>query len=59
MPDLSSLVKKTDYDAKLVEVEGKYFSSSDYNKFSITILDTKIKQKGLVNKSDISNLIKN
>ena len=59
MPDLSSLVKKTDYDAKLVEVEGKYFSSCDYNKFSTVILDAKIKQKGLVNKSDISNLVKN
>ena len=37
----------------------KYFTS-DYNKFtSDNILDTKIKQKELVNKSGISDLVKN
>ena len=37
----------------------KYFAS-DYNKFtSDNILDTKIKQKELVNKSGISDLVKN
>ena len=56
---LSGLVKKTDYDAKISKFEGKYFTSSDYNKFASDILDAKIKQKELANKSDISNLVKN
>ena len=32
IPDLSWLVKKTNYDAKVSEHEGKYFTTSDYNK---------------------------
>ena len=56
---LSGLVKKTNYDAKISKFEGKYFTSSDYNKFASDILDAKIKQKELANKSDISNLVKN
>ena len=56
---VSSLVKKTDYDAKILEIEVKYFTTSDYNKFTSDILDAKVKQKELVNKSNISNLVKN
>ena len=55
MPDVSGLVKKTDY--KKSDTEIKYFNTADYNKFTSDILDAKIKQKELVNKSDISNLI--
>ena len=55
MPDVSGLVKKTDY--KMSGTEIKYFNTADYNKFTSDILDAKIKQKELVNKSDISNLI--
>ena len=50
---VSGLVKKTDYDAKIKDIERKYFSTTDYNKFTSDILDVKIKQKELVNKSDI------
>ena len=57
--NLSGLVKKTDYDNKILEIKRKYFTTSAYNKFKSDILDAKIKQKELVNKSDISNLIKN
>ena len=35
------------------DIEGNYFTTSDYNKFTIDILDAKIKQKELVNNSDI------
>ena len=59
IPNVSDLVKKTDYDAKISEIEVKYITTSDYNKFTSDILDAKIKQKELVNKSDISNLLKN
>ena len=50
---VSGLVKKTDYDAKIKDIEGKYFTTDDYNKFTSDILDVKIKQRELVNKSDI------
>ena len=50
---VSGLVKKTDYDAKIKDIERKYFSTTDYNKFTSDVLDVKIKQKELVNKSDI------
>ena len=57
--DFTDLVKITDYDAKISDIEGRYFTASDYNKFISDILDAKIKQKALVKKSDISNLVKN
>ena len=37
----------------------KYFTISDNNKFTSEILDTKIKETKLVNKSATSNLAKN
>ena len=54
-----NLVKKTDYDGKISDKKGRNFTVSDYNKFTSDILDAKIKQKELVNKSDISILVKN
>ena len=51
--------KKTDYDAKISEIEGENRTNSGYNEFTSDILDTKIEQKELVNKSDICNLVKN
>ena len=42
IPDLSGLAKKTDYDAKILGMDGRYFISSDYNKFTSDIVDTKI-----------------
>ena len=37
------------------DIEGKCFTTSDYNKFTDKILDVKIKDKKLFNKSDIIN----
>ena len=45
IPNLSSLVKKTDYDAKISDIQGKYFTTSDYNNFTGDIFDAKIKQR--------------
>ena len=56
--DLSSLFNKTNYDTKISEIEEKYFTTFDYNKFTSNILDAKVKQKELVNRSNISNLVK-
>ena len=59
IPDVSGLVRKTDYDAKIKDIEGTYFSTVDYNRFASEIFDAKIKQKELDYKSDVSNLEKN
>ena len=58
IPDLSDLIKKTNYDAKISEFEEKYFTASDYKKFMSGILNVLITQKELVNKSDICSLEK-
>ena len=39
--DVSELVKKTDYDAKIKDIEGKCFTSADYHRFRSDILDEK------------------
>ena len=35
IPNVSDLVKKADYDAKISEMENKYFTTFDYNKLII------------------------
>ena len=59
IPDFSGLARKTDYGSKILEIERKYFTNCDPKKLTSDILHTKLKQKKLVNKSDISNLVKN
>ena len=59
IPDISNLVKKTDYDAKTSSIECKCFSTADYNKFTSQKLDTKIKQKELVDECSIVGFINN
>ena len=54
----SGSVKKSNYDAKISDRETKYFITSDYKEFKKEILDAKIKEKWLLNKFDISNLVK-
>ena len=39
--DVSELVKKTDYDTKIKDIEGKCFTSADYHRFRSDILDEK------------------
>ena len=38
IPDTSGLVKKMDYNAKISDIEAKYFTTSDYNKFTSEII---------------------
>ena len=64
IPDVSNLMQKTtttttkkhktDYDAKILDIESKYFTTADHNKFISQALDAKIKQKRLIDKSDIA-----
>ena len=42
IPNVSNLVKKADYVAKISDIKGKYFTISNYNKFANNILDAKI-----------------
>ena len=59
MPDVSILLKKTDYDGKILDIEAKYFTTADYNKFTSPTLDAKIKRERLVDKSAIAGFINN
>ena len=61
IPSVCGLVKKkkTDYDAKMKDIDGKYITTVDYNKFTNGILHIKVKQKELVNKSDIDKKLRN
>ena len=43
IPNVSNPVKKTDYDAKILDTESKYFTTADYNKFTSQTLDANIK----------------
>ena len=50
IPHVSDLVKNADYDAEMKDIKNKYFTTSDYNKFTNNILDAKITTKKLVKK---------
>ena len=54
-----NLVIKTDYDAKMSDIENKCFTKSDYNKFMQNILDVKVKEKELMDKSALPGYINN
>ena len=56
---VSSLVKKTNYDVKIKSIEGKYLTTVDFIKFTSDIFGVKIKQKELINKSDIDRKLIN
>ena len=58
IPNVSDLVKKADYDAGISEMENKYFTTSDYTKFTSNTLDVKITQKNLVYECDLNEKIK-
>ena len=47
IPDISHLVIKTDYDAEILCIKSKYFTTADYNRFTNENLDLKNKQKGV------------
>ena len=39
IPNISDLIKKADYDAEIKDIKNKYFTTSDYNKFTNNILN--------------------
>ena len=44
MPNVNDLVKKTNYDAKISDIEAKYFITYYYDTFTGEILDKNIKK---------------
>ena len=58
IPDVNGLVKKRYYNRKTLGTDAKYFTTSNYNKFTSEMIETKI-EKGLVDKYNILNLVKN
>ena len=56
---LSNLVKKTYDDAKISNIEFKFITTADYNKFTKDIVDNNIKIKNIVDISDIAGFINN
>ena len=48
MSKIPNLVKKIDCDAKISDIESKYFTMADYNKITSEAVDAKIKQKELI-----------
>ena len=53
------LLQKRDYNGKQSDIEAKQFNTSNYNKFTGEILNKKIKQKGIADRSNISGFIDN
>ena len=49
--------KKTDYDTKIWDIEIKSIITTGYNEFTKGSVANQIKNKNLINKSDISRFI--
>ena len=66
IPDISSLVKKTDYNTKITELEkklidrnhGKYITIPEINKLSTEVFVARLKQANLVTKTDFDYKLK-
>ena len=56
---LVDLLRKTDYNTKITDIENKYITTADCNKSSKNIGDNSIKIKNLVDKSAIAGFINN
>ena len=66
IPDVSSLVKKTDYNTKVSEIEkkltdqnhDKYITSPEFNKLTAKNFAARLKQANLVTKTDFDDKLK-
>ena len=45
IPDVSVIAKKANYNAQISDIEVKYFTTCDCNKFTSEILETRITEK--------------
>ena len=55
---MTSAVLDTKITTLKKDIEGKYFTTTDYYKFASDIIDVRIKLKKLVNESNISDHVK-
>ena len=66
LPNVSNFVKKKDYDTKTNEIEkkltdhdhDKYIITAEFNKLSTEVSDARLKQAGLVTKTDFDDKLK-
>ena len=64
MPDLSGLVKKTNYDTKISEIENKvsghnhdkYITTPEFNILAARVFNARLAQASLVTKADFDKL---
>ena len=67
LPDVSSLVKKTDYGAKILDIEkqitdhdhDKYITTSEFNKLTTETFKARLAQANLIAKTDFYDKLKN
>ena len=67
IPNVSNLVKKTDYNTKINEVEkkitdhnhGKYINTPEFNKLEAENFAARLAKANLVTKTDFNNKLKN
>ena len=66
VPNISSLVKKTDYNTKVTEIEnrlidhnrGKYITTPEFNRLTAENFAARLKQANLVTKTDFDDKLK-
>ena len=60
MPDVSNLVKKTDYNTKVTKIENKlnnhnhnkYITTPEFNRLATDVFNAKLAQTNLITKTD-------
>ena len=55
IPSVTNLVKKTDYNTKVSEIEKKNITTPEFNKLTLENFAERLKQANLVTKTDFDN----
>ena len=67
IPDVSSLVKKTDYNTKITDIENKLnnhnhdkcIDTPEFNKLAADVLNARLAQANLITKTDFDEKLSN
>ena len=67
IPSISNLVKKTDYNTKVTEIENKlnnhnhdkYIDTSEFNILAVDVFNARTAQANLVTKTDFDSKLRN
>ena len=67
MPSVSNLVKKTDYNTKVTEIEKKlnnhnhdnFIDTSEFNKLAVDVFNARLAQANLITKTDFDAKLSN